>query len=119
MATRRLFVYGTLKRGCCNHELLAGQQFLGETRTPPHYRLYDCGPFPGMVLDPQRGVAVRGEMWLIDKELFARLDDFEDERLFARREIELDGVPEPVFAYLYRGDVSGLIDCGDSWPLSS
>jgi gamma-glutamylcyclotransferase (GGCT)/AIG2-like uncharacterized protein YtfP len=115
MATRTLFVYGTLKRGCCNHGLLAGQQFLGEGRTPPHYRLYDCGPYPGMVLDQQRGVPVRGEIWQVDEEVFARLDEFEDVRLFARREIE--GVPKPVFVYLYQGDISGLVDCGDTWPL--
>ena len=24
-----LFVYGTLKRGCCNHAHLAGQRFVG------------------------------------------------------------------------------------------
>ena len=117
MPTRTLFVYGTLKRGCCNNGLLAGQQFLGEARTPPRYRLYDCGPYPGMVQDRQRGVAVCGEIWQVDEDVFTRLDEFEDVRLFARREIEIEGVPKPVFAYLYEGDVSALIDGGDSWPL--
>jgi gamma-glutamylcyclotransferase (GGCT)/AIG2-like uncharacterized protein YtfP len=116
MATRLLFVYGTLKRGCSNHALLACQQFLREVRTPPHYRLYDCGPYPGMVQDAQGGVAVRGEIWQIDEDAFARLDEFEDVRLFARCEIEIDGEPKPVLAYLYQGDVYGLVDCGDSWP---
>jgi gamma-glutamylcyclotransferase (GGCT)/AIG2-like uncharacterized protein YtfP len=70
-----------------------------------------------MVHDPLRGVAVRGEIWQVDEDAFTRLDEFEDVRLFSRREIEIKGVPAPVFVYLYEGDVSGLTDCGDSWPL--
>jgi gamma-glutamylaminecyclotransferase len=119
MATTTLFVYGTLKRGLRNHGLLAGQQFLSEACTLPHYRLYDCGPYPGMVPDQRKGRAVRGEIWRIEDAAFVRLDEFEDVRLFVRREIEIEGASEPVFAYLYVGDVSGLRECGDTWPPSS
>jgi gamma-glutamylcyclotransferase (GGCT)/AIG2-like uncharacterized protein YtfP len=72
-----------------------------------------------MVRDPERGVAVRGEIWQVDGDAFAQLDEFEDVRLFSRCEIEIPGVPGPVFAYVYQGEVSGLLDCGDSWPFCS
>ena len=59
---------------------------------------------------------VRGELWQVEDDAFARLDEFEDVRLFSRRKIEMEGVPKPVFVYLYQGDISRLADCGDSWP---
>ena len=46
-----LFVYGTLKRGMKNYQLLAGQAFLNSTRTMPCYRLLDLGSYPGLILD--------------------------------------------------------------------
>jgi gamma-glutamylaminecyclotransferase len=112
-----LFVYGTLKRGLRNHVLLAGQQFEGVARTLPHYRLVDRGPYPCMVEDQQRGVAVQGEIWRVDGDTLARLDELEDvPRLFARRQVDVAGMSAPVFAYLYQGDVAGMKDCGDRWP---
>src|SRR5437868_520360 len=74
MATSTLFLYGTLKRGHPSNALIAGQEFLGEVQTAPHYRLYDSGPFPCLVEDRPRGVAVRGEIWRVDDGLLAKLD---------------------------------------------
>jgi gamma-glutamylcyclotransferase (GGCT)/AIG2-like uncharacterized protein YtfP len=117
MAAKALFVYGTLRRGLPSNSLLAGQQFLGEARSLPHYRLYDAGPYPCLVEDPQQGVAVRGEVWRVDEATLARLDEYEGvPHLFVRREIDLESIAGPVFAYFYRGDISGLKDCGESWP---
>src|SRR5262249_23282666 len=100
--------------------LLAGQQFLGEARTAPQYRLFDSGPYPCMILDRERGVAVQGELWRVDDTTLARLDEFEEvDHLFIRREIEVAGMSTPAFAYLYLGDVSGMNDSGDSWPARS
>jgi gamma-glutamylcyclotransferase (GGCT)/AIG2-like uncharacterized protein YtfP len=120
MATSTFFFYGTLKRGQRSNGLLAGQEFLGEARTAPHYRLYDSGAFPCLVEDHAQGVAVRGELWRIDDSLVAKLDEWEDvPHAFLRGEIDVPGVSPPVFAYLYRREVSGLSDCGDSWPPSA
>jgi gamma-glutamylcyclotransferase (GGCT)/AIG2-like uncharacterized protein YtfP len=116
MPTTALFVYGTLKRSCGNHDLLAGQKFLGEAQTLPHYCLYDRGPYPCLVEDGQRGAAVRGEVWSVDEATLARLDEYEaGPDTFVRGEIKLTGFSTPVFAYSYRGDVSGMWDCGDTW----
>ena len=115
-----LFVYGTLKRGLSNNHFLAGQQFLGEVRTLPHYRLYDSGPYPCLVEDRRRGVAVQGEIWRVDAKILARLDELEDVPWpFRRREIDVIGIPTSVFAYLYQGDVGGMKDCSDRWPQST
>jgi gamma-glutamylcyclotransferase (GGCT)/AIG2-like uncharacterized protein YtfP len=57
-----LFVYGTLKRGQRNHRLIADQRFLGEATTEPRYRVFDLGPYPGLVIDETNGVAVLGEL---------------------------------------------------------
>lgn len=117
MTTPILFIYGTLKRGHCNNHLLAGQQFLGEACTSPHYRLYDSGPYPCLVEDRQCGRSVRGEIWRVDEITLAHLDEFEGvPDLFIRREIQITGMATPVFAYLYQGDVAGMRDCGQCWP---
>ena len=117
MATTTLFIYGTLKRGHPNNSLIAGQEFVGEAQTAPHYRLYDSGPFPCLVEDRQGGVAVRGEIWRVEESLLPRLDEWEEvPRLFVRRIIDVPGVSTPVFAYLYQGEVTGLEDSGDHWP---
>jgi len=62
MAQTLLFVYGSLQRGCRNHHLLAGQEFLHIARTVPRYRLYDRGSYPCLVEEPEHGVAVQGEV---------------------------------------------------------
>ena len=109
-----LFVYGTLKRGLSNHAFLAGQEFVGQGRTLPRYRLYHCGPYPGLVTVLEGGIAVEGEVWRVDEPTLRRLDEFEER--FDRREIPLEGYPEPVFAYFYIKDVSGFAECA-SWPV--
>ena len=68
MARTTLFVYGSLKRGQCNHGYLAGQEFLTAARTLPYYRLYLRGGFACLVEDPTNGLAVHGEVWRVDDE---------------------------------------------------
>ena len=82
----RLFVYGTLKRGQGRSALLAGQTFLGEARTEPHYRLYSNGAFPCLV-EAEDGVSIQGELWKVDDACLVRLDAVEgvDGGLFERR----------------------------------
>ncbi len=116
MTQTLVFVYGTLKRGHRNHDLLVGQEFLHEARTVPRYRLYDCGSYPCLVEDPERGVAVHGEIWRVDEESLAALDELEEvPDVFVRQEVALEASPAPVVAYFYRGDVTGFIDCGGRW----
>jgi gamma-glutamylaminecyclotransferase len=111
-----LFVYGTLKRGGRSNHLLDGQEFLGDAQTMPFYCLYDHGDHPCLVEDRQRGMAVRGEVWLVDEATLACLDQYEEvPTYFTRRELRVREFEPPVFAYFYQGDVSGLKPWGSAW----
>jgi gamma-glutamylaminecyclotransferase len=117
MASSLLFVYGTLKRGQRSNHLLAGQQFVSEATTRPLYRLFDRGPYPYLVHDPEHGVVVRGEIWEVDAQTLQRLDEWEGvPEEYQRQPIALDWVAGPVEAYFFRGDVSSYKDCGAVWP---
>ena len=117
-----IFVYGTLKRGCCRSHFLEGQLFLGEARTLPKYRMYSCGTYPGLRL-AEDGLSILGEVWSVDEACLARLDREEgvDEGLYSRGLIEMQlPLPEtvaavPVEAYYYLPSVAGFPDCGDRW----
>jgi gamma-glutamylcyclotransferase (GGCT)/AIG2-like uncharacterized protein YtfP len=81
-----VFVYGTLKRGGTNHAVLADQEYLGDARTPPGYRLYVVADYPGLIKDPRDQRGVMGEIWSVDAEALDRLDMLEgvEERLYRR-----------------------------------
>jgi gamma-glutamylaminecyclotransferase len=117
MAKTIVFVYGTLKRGQRNHSLLQDQEFLGEARTLPRYRLYDCGRYPALVHDRVNGVAVFGEVWRVSDEVLRRMDAYEcAPELYSRRVILLEGFDQPVAAYFFNGNVADLKDFGGQWP---
>jgi gamma-glutamylaminecyclotransferase len=118
MAKTTVFVYGTLKRGQRNHSLLQDQEFLGEARTLPRYRLYDCGRYPALVHDRVNGVAVFGEVWRVSDEVLRRMDAYEcAPELYSRQDIILECFDRLVEAYFFKGAVAGLEDCGAEWPI--
>jgi gamma-glutamylaminecyclotransferase len=113
-----LFLYGTLKRGQKNHRLLEGQRFVGDATIEPRYRLYDLGPYPGMVIDVANGLAVAGELWELDDGCLAKLDEFEGvPELYVRQRVALQGIDEPVESFLYNRTIPPGARSGNSWPL--
>lgn len=94
----RLFVYGTLQRGCDNHALIAAGRRLGAAVTAPGFALIDLGPYPGMVRRGQSAVA--GELYQVTPAVLEALDRFEGHPwLFRRARVPLaDG--RQAFAYL-------------------
>ena len=114
-----IFVYGTLKRGCRNHAYLAGQAFAGEACTPPGFRLYDLGDYPGMVLRPDDRQGVTGEVWSVDAVCLARLDHLEGtaEGLYVRQALPLlpPFADRGVESYLYLRSVDGRPVVGSTW----
>lgn len=116
-----IFVYGTLKRGLCNHRYLAGQRFLGAAVTEPHYRMYDLGGYPGMIETARdQGVAVVGEVWEVDEAALKKLDWLEDVDggEYTRVPIALEAPMDllgPVQGYLYLRSVGGLPEVGTTW----
>ena len=71
-----VFVYGTLRRGERNFDLLRGATFVREARTVPRYTLYSLGAHPGLGEDGD--TAVVGEIFAVDVATLARLDALED-----------------------------------------
>jgi gamma-glutamylaminecyclotransferase len=116
--TTILFVYGTLKRGLRNHRLIADQQFLGEVATEPRYRVFDLGPYPGLVRDEANGLAVNGELWAVGDCCLAELDDFEEEsHTFRRERVAIAGHEGEVFAYFWNCPVPEGAASGSEWPV--
>ncbi len=119
ISKKMLFVYGTLKRSCANHHFLDGQEFVGEARTAPGFRLYDLGGYPGMVARPDDLDGVAGEVWSVDAAALVRLDALEGlgEGHYRRGIIPL----APPFAdqgiegYLYNLSVKGRREIGSTW----
>jgi gamma-glutamylcyclotransferase (GGCT)/AIG2-like uncharacterized protein YtfP len=114
----RLFIYGTLKRGCYNHYHMAGQRFIGTARTAPRYRLYNLGGYPGMVLASD-GLSIEGEVWEIDEACRVQLDVLEG---VEEGEYILESVPllppfdgEVVQGYRYLRSVAGKPEVGTVW----
>jgi len=114
-----IFVYGTLKRGGSNHHYMTGQQFLGETRTTPGFRLYELGGHPGMILNADDKDGVTGEVWSVDAACFAQLDLLEGlvEGLYRRVPIKLlpPFADQPIESYLYAQSIEGRRDLGSTW----
>ena len=99
MATERLFVYGSLKRGGLHHDELGGAQFLGEARTAPGYALVPITVGGGAGAPPIQdnyvalverhdAGSVLGELFEVDEALLPRLDEFEGQD-YERRRIPL------------------------------
>lgn len=118
-SSRLLFVYGTLKRGFCNHPFLAGQTFVGPARTVPGFRLFDLGDYPGMVPLPEDRLGVSGEIWAVDELCLSALDYLEgvDEGLYRREPVPLRAPydTQTVETYIYAHGVDGRREVGSQW----
>lgn len=114
-----LFVYGTLKRGGSNHQLMAGQKFIGEARTKPGFRLYRLDGHPGMIGKSDDRDGITGEVWSVDPTRLADLDRFEGvpEGFYRREPITLlpPFADKVVETYLYARSVAGRTDIGSTW----
>lgn len=110
-----LFVYGTLRRraGHPMGVLLRDAQFVGEGTVPG--RLYDLGPYPGMLPGSQPRDRVRGEVYRLQspKLRLGQLDHYEgcggaagDEYRRRRMTVRMDdGATVSAWLYVYNGAV--------------
>lgn len=85
MSRRRLFVYGTLRRGFPNHGELAGATLVGAILTEARYALVEREGYPALVGGKD---AIPGELYAVDAEHLARLDAFEGDG-YVRRLVHL------------------------------
>ena len=116
----RVFVYGTLMRGEANHRWLGSAQLLdGSARTAPCYELHDLGAYPALAFAGT--VTVVGELYAVDPEGLARLDELEGyPGLYGREDIYLEDGSSAVAYVMPRsrlaGTSLGVVSEGD-WRL--
>lgn len=77
-----VFVYGTLKEGCCNHHIL--RTLIGDIQKPVRVTTVDEYPmykseyyFPYLEDQPGKGKKVVGQIVEVDDDLIYKLDIFE------------------------------------------
>ena len=110
-----IFTYGTLKRGYRNHHLLTDCEFVGEGVTEPFYKLYHNDSYPCMV-EVSEGVAVKGEIYIVDDKTLKRLDTLEGvPYLYQRKVLKITGYNDGVQGYIYQRPLVGLMECGNFW----
>ncbi len=94
-----VFVYGTLKRGCCNHKLLKG--FKGIEAQAPGIELHEGPGYPYAI----RGEGTTfGELYYVDLNTLKELDALESHPDYYRREkttVILLPNNEPIDAWIY------------------
>jgi len=78
----RLFVYGTLKRGFSNHNILKNSLFIEEDSING-FQMHDMGNFPGIT--KKRNSVVYGEVYEIDEITLMDCDCLEGYPLFYDR----------------------------------
>lgn len=72
----KLFVYGTLKKGKCNHSVLGQAKFLGKG-TVVGYDMYSNGYYPYAMFTGSNSRCISGEVYEIDDVSFKRCDQLE------------------------------------------
>ena len=119
--THRVFVYGTLKSGFRNHYFLESCELLGGAATVSTYKMIENG-FPVILPDPG-GRPLAGEIYEVDDETLARLDQLEREGSSYDRKLidvtlSLDGGERlPTRAFIYVGREGRFGDAFDRGPL--
>jgi len=116
-----VFVYGTLRRGFCNHHFLNGAALLGPARTAQPYGLHLEAGIPYLLADEARYPVV-GELYRVDAAVLAGLDRLEEHpRVYERRLADIvmdDGQQRPAWIYFARRAHGVAAGAGDFARLS-
>ena len=91
-----VFVYGSLKRDLYNHPLLDGSYFIADATTVEKYGMKDLGSFPGVDKDANIST-IKGELYEVNEEVLASLDQLEGHPNFYKREMITVNVGEATF----------------------
>ena len=110
----KVFVYGTLRRGGRNHQLLAAARFLGTCRTEQRFTLIDFGPYPGVVA--RGGTSVAGEVYAVDRATIKLLDELEAFPIeYDRRRLATLYGKAWIYVYRRRDCYRGIVVPGGDW----
>jgi len=92
----QVFVYGTLKKGQPNHHWLSQtengfQTFLGHATSVKKFPLVIASRYniPYLLDKPGSGHNIRGEIYEVDEQMLAKLDELEDHPTYYERRPEL------------------------------
>jgi len=101
-----VFVYGTLKHGYGNHDIIKDSVYEGEAFTVERYPMYGAGlPFPYLVDMVGEGDTIYGELYRVDDETVQALDWLEGvPTLYHRKQIQVQPMEcqdVTVMAYVY------------------
>ena len=107
--TRRVFVYGTLMRGECNHKFLENSEFLGMASVEG-YEMYNVGWYPAIIHGDDM---IPGELYEVPKRDMRKIDGLEGEGSLYIRRCEMTSLGL-AYIYEYALDTSGL-ERIDSW----
>lgn len=110
----RVFVYGTLRKGEVNHNVMGDSPFVGVFRTEPCYTLHNYRWFPAMV--EGGSTAVVGEVYEVEARTLWEIDRLEGHPSYYRRQHILLDDGQTVQAYLMPAEGAygyPTIDSGD------
>lgn len=111
-----VFVYGTLRRGFCNHHALGDSAFCGPARTAEAYGLSVADGIPYLTAAEAR-YAVVGEVYRVDARTLAVLDELEEHpHVYERRlaPVVMDaGGTRPAWIYFARRACGVAVETGD------
>jgi gamma-glutamylcyclotransferase (GGCT)/AIG2-like uncharacterized protein YtfP len=110
-------VYGSLRKGMGNHDLLKEAEYLGKFESNPIYDMYALGRFPGIV---KGSTSITMEVYKVDKKLLSEVDTLEgyheDDTIndFYNR-VSMKTPYGLAYTYIYLGNIinSPLVQSGD------
>lgn len=118
MDKKLIAVYGTLRKGCGNHQhFLRNAEFKGEFATEPVYSLYTLGGFPGLKEDGNTSVQM--EVYEVTPEEAVLIDSLEGytpgrtPHFYDKKEIETPWGTAGVYIYVRDILEKNLIESGD------
>jgi gamma-glutamylaminecyclotransferase len=79
-----VFVYGTLMKGELHHTSMAHARFVRTAETEPAYDLVQIDYYPAMIAGGN--ARVHGELYEVDDQTLARLDDLEEVPTYYERQ---------------------------------
>jgi len=112
--TMYAFVYGSLKSGLHNHDVLTNARFVKQDITKDKYYMYGMGSFPA-VTDRRETAHIQGEVYEINSLDLDALDSLEGNGVFYQRKmVRLNDFDTPVWMYFIKDKRAFMnVDKGD------
>jgi gamma-glutamylcyclotransferase (GGCT)/AIG2-like uncharacterized protein YtfP len=105
-----VFVYGTLKEGYYNHELLKDSEFIACAKTKDKYPMVNTEEyFPYLINDKGYGYHIEGEVYRVNQLTLLALDQLEGyPELYTREQIKIisGGIELSAIVYFVKEDIN-------------